>query len=66
MKKKKPSPPSPLRDDIAIAVLQGLYSNIGHAQKFAAAVMGEAMPISEAFTRIAYEQADEVIRLRSL
>lgn len=64
--RKKLLPEINLRDKIALAVLQGLYSNIADAQKFAAFVMGDKMPIAEGFTRIAYEQADEVIRLRAL
>ncbi len=55
-----------LRDEIAIAVFSGLYANIDVAQKFAAHVMGPDMRLPEAFTRIAYAQADEAIRLRSL
>jgi len=56
----------PHRDQIAIAVLAGLYSDIPNSQRFAAAVMGDAMPLIEAFVRIAYGQADEVLRLRAL
>ncbi len=55
-----------LRDKIAQSVLNGLYANIDVAQKFAAHVMGQDMLLPEAFTRIAYAQADEAIRLRSL
>lgn len=55
-----------LRDEIACAVLTGLYSDIANAQKFAAHVMGPEMILPEAFTRIAYAQADEALRLRSL
>lgn len=55
-----------LRDEIAQSVLTGLYSNIDIAQKFAAHVMGPDMLLPEAFTRIAYSQADEALRLRSL
>lgn len=55
-----------LRDQIALAVLAGLYSDIITAQKFAAHVMGKDMLLPEALTRIAYTQADEVLRLRAL
>jgi hypothetical protein len=55
-----------LRDEIACAVLTGLYANIDVAQKFAAHVMGPDMLLPEAFTRIAYAQADESLRLRAL
>lgn len=54
------------RDEIAIAVLQGLYSNIRDARALVIGLYGETIPLAEALTRIAYEQADEVIRLRSL
>ncbi len=55
-----------LRDQIAQSVLTGLYSNIADSQKFAAFVIGAAVLLPEAFTRIAYSQADEALRLRSL
>ena len=58
--------PGTLRDQIALAVLAGLYSNIADAQKFSGFVMGKEMLLPEAFTRIAYSQADEALRLRSL
>ena len=54
-----------LRDQIASAVITGLYANIADSQKFANFVMpGVLLP--EAFTRMAYTQADEVLRLRAL
>ena len=55
-----------LRDQLAIAVLQGLYSDITTARELVINTLGEAMPLMEGFTRIAYTQADEVIRLRAL
>ena len=55
-----------LRDDIARSVLTGLYANIDKAQLFVAHVMGGTMPLPEALVRVAYAQADEAIRLRSL
>lgn len=54
------------RDIIAVAVLQGLYSDIVTARQLVVSTLGEAMPLMEGFTRIAYSQADEVIRLRSV
>jgi hypothetical protein len=54
-----------LRDEIAFAVLQGLYANLADSQKFCGAFFA-GMPLPEAFTRIAYSQADETLRLRSL
>jgi hypothetical protein len=53
------------RDEIATAVLAGLWSNVETSQKFAAAFF-PTMSLPEAFTRIAYEQADEVLRLRGV
>ena len=55
-----------LRDTLALAVLQGMYSNIADAQKFCAYVMGDTVPLPEALVRVAYAQADEAIRWRSL
>ena len=55
-----------LRDTLALAVLQGMYSNIADAQKFAAYVMGDTVPLPEALVRVAYAQADEAIRWRAL
>lgn len=55
-----------LRDEIAMAVLTGLYSNIAESQKFVQFVYGGTMPLPEGLTRIAYAQADETLRLRSL
>ena len=61
-----PDLPRGLRDEIAIAVLNGLYANIDMAQLFAKHVHGDTIPLPEALTRIAYAQADETLRLRAL
>ena len=47
-----------LRERVIVAVLCGLYSDIGSAQKFGAYIHGDKMPLPEMFARIAIAQAD--------
>ena len=58
----KPKPKMGQREEIARRVLQGLYSNIADAQKFADYLYPE-MALPKAFTLIAYAQADVVLQM---